>query len=560
MAFSWSAFGKLLAILSDTPAAGAASIQEDVTSNVQGGGFSLGNFGGWSTSAAKFTVLNAARRGISQLYGGVLNKHSVGDCAALYVYNRTDGGATAASDEGATAITAQCSENADFFHGTVASTTGTGDIAPVLTHTTGNNWTTDGAFLLNISKGTIAGNLNGASSALSLTINSGTVVTFLNKLPVTGVSLPISTAIGIATAAIANPVTTRNVPIAVTITVNLAQIGGIFHLFTNGSVVSVAGNQYPEQSIVSGASGLLAGNQQTFTLHLCNPNAQAIIFQGGIQGQYISFDANIIFSGLTSSYYAFGSLLGSDLIYALQAGGTVVNNFLPQAGLEAATTSGPNSGFHLYPGAEIAANTDQGIACTLEQNGVAWAVSDVVQNPHYPVFGGITAFFVREQFTPSTPGGAVIGLQMNMHGPGIGGPGSVAIEALNNNPGTNYSGSGGPLIAPTGLSLNGPFGHLIYCGGAPDASNNAVLFVQNNNTAASNTVNVIILDWAGGGNMTFDVAAGRWHVDRMDASVFSVGGTSGINATITTAKLTTGGANGSMTFAAGILVAQTPAT
>ena len=34
----------------------------------------------------------------------------------------------------------------------------------------------------------------------------------------------------------------------------------------------------------------------------------------------------------------------------------------------------------------------------------------------------------------------------------------------------------------------------------------------------------------------------------------------GINATITTAKLTGGGANGSMTFKNGILTAQTPAT
>jgi hypothetical protein len=68
------------------------------------------------------------------------------------------------------------------------------------------------------------------------------------------------------------------------VTVNLAQIGGIYKLFTNGSVVSVAGISYPEQSIVSSASALLAGNQQTFTLHICNPNSQAIIFQGGFRG------------------------------------------------------------------------------------------------------------------------------------------------------------------------------------------------------------------------------------------------------------------------------------
>lgn len=41
---------------------------------------------------------------------------------------------------------------------------------------------------------------------------------------------------------------------------------------------------------------------------------------------------------------------------------------------------------------------------------------------------------------------------------------------------------------------------------------------------------------------------------------YEVNGTAGINATITTAKLTAGGANGSMTFTKGILTAQTPAT
>lgn len=38
------------------------------------------------------------------------------------------------------------------------------------------------------------------------------------------------------------------------------------------------------------------------------------------------------------------------------------------------------------------------------------------------------------------------------------------------------------------------------------------------------------------------------------------GGSPGFTGTITTAKLTGGGANGSMTFSNGILTAQTPAT
>lgn len=44
------------------------------------------------------------------------------------------------------------------------------------------------------------------------------------------------------------------------------------------------------------------------------------------------------------------------------------------------------------------------------------------------------------------------------------------------------------------------------------------------------------------------------------SGVYRAGGTAGISATITTAKLTAGGANGSMTFVGGILTAQTQAT
>lgn len=53
-------------------------------------------------------------------------------------------------------------------------------------------------------------------------------------------------------------------------------------------------------------------------------------------------------------------------------------------------------------------------------------------------------------------------------------------------------------------------------------------------------------------NATFD--------KNVEAATYSVGGTAGISATITTAKLTSGGANGSMTFVNGILTAQTAAT
>lgn len=561
MAFSWSAFGKLIATLRDAPAAGADSIQVADTHFVSGGGFNLGNVGGWSNSFINVNSANYARRGITQTIGGAQIKHAIGDGSNLYLYLKTDGGMAAASDEGSTALSAQVLENQGYFHGTVSSTTGTGDIAPVLAFTSGNNWTTDGGYLLDITKGTLSGTLTGTTSPLSLTINSGVVATFLNFLTVSGVSLPVSTAIGIATAAIANPGTTRDKPLLTTVVVNLAQIAGIYQPFIAGDVVTVAGNEYPEQSIIQTASAVSGTNQQSLTLKLCNPNSQAILFQGGIQGQYISADANLAFSGMRSAYFAFGSLLGTDLIYGNQVTGGVFNNFLPNAGCEAWQPSGANSAWHLYPGAEVVMNSDQGFACTVEQNGVVWAATDVVECTHFPTFGGDGLFIVRYQYSPPNASLGWHGFQVVCGGPGTGGPNSSGGMIQNAYATTtNYRGSGGPLQAPDGLILSGQWANSIYIQNAPDNSNNAILQVQSNNTAGSTTTNVIQLLYAGGGNLIFDTVAGRWHVDKMDASVFSAGGTPGISTTITTAKLTIGGTNGSMTFAAGILISSTPAT
>ncbi len=546
---SWisSSIGRLIAAFSDNPAAGAGSLQVSQTHTVVGA--ATANATNGSLSQSEFITTNANRRGIAQSRPGVLLSHAIGDRAPIYVYNQGHWGVAYGSDEGATAVTGEVLESPTWFHGTVSSTSGTGDTAPVLAYTSGDNFTVDGGYLLNITKGTLSGTLTGASAPLALTINSGSVATFLNKLPTTGSALPVSTAIGIATAAITPAATTRDTPVAVTVTVNLAQIAGVFQLFTNSSVVTVAGNQMPEQSIISGASGLLAGNQQTFTVHVCNANAQAIIFQGGIQGNYISADMNDI----RSAYFAFGSLTGTDLIYGNQVAGGVANNILPNLGCEKWTATGANSAWHLYPGAEVVKNTDSGFACTLEQNGVAWAATDVVECAPFPTGGGATGFFFRDQSTPSNAGYGMSGLQVAIQGPGASGANTAGIRLTNGyaTP-ANYLGSGGPLQAPQGLSILGQFANPIYIFTAPDASSNAIIFIQNHNTHADTLVTVIELNWAAGGNMTFDATAGRWHVDKMDASTFSVGGVAGITHVLPVGKLTPGGTNGSITYVGGI--------
>ncbi len=549
MAWNVSSIGKLVANFFSNPAAGADSKMFDLTHTVVGGGRSLG--GATSNTQTIYSATNANRRGIKQLLAGVLNSHAVGDAMALYLYNLGHWGLSAGSDEGSGGLTTQMVESSQWFHGTVSSTTGTGDTAPVLAFTSGDQYTVDGGYLLNITKGTLSGTLTGVSTGLSLTINSGSVATFLNKLPTTGSALPVSTAIGIAIGAIAPALTTRDVPVAVTIMVNLAQIGGVYHLFTNGSVVSVAGNQQPEQSIVSGASGLLAGNQQTFTLHVANANAQAVIFQGGIQGNYISADVN----DMRSAYFAFGSLTGTDMIYGNQVAGGVTGNILPNAGCEKWQATGVNSAWHLYPGAEIIKNTDSGFACTLEQNGVVWTNGDVVQGAPFPTAGGAGAFIVREQWMPSNGSFGMSGISVQMGGPGTSGANTAGIRLVNQLGAVNYTGAAGPLTAPMGLLMAGQYTNPIYIFNGPDTSSAAVIKVQN--FTGSGVCPVIELNNIGA-QLNRDTVHSRWNVDKMDATGFSAGGAAGQSFTVPIAPVSPLTVPGSITFVGGIPVSYTP--
>jgi hypothetical protein len=499
------------------PLSGAGALTPTLIQNdVWGAGWSLGNSGGWSTTLNESVVLNSAQRGITQNRSGVFWKHAVGDTAGIYSYTRADGGVSAASDEGVTAATLQSLENDGYFHGTVVSTTGIGDIAPVFTTSVNPNWTTDGAFMLNITKGTIAGNMTGSSGQVSLDIGSGAAVTYLNALPVTvtagGSSLPISTAIGIATASIANPQVNAANPVSTTVVVNLAMIGGTFQLFTAGSVVTVAGNEQPEQSVLISASGVTvvgANHQQTLVMKLRNPNNQAIIFQGGLQGQYLSFDANLALSGMRSSYFVFGSLTGTDLIYGHNVAGGIQGNVLPQLGAEAAQTTGSRSGYHLYPGAEVVANTDFHFACILEQNGVHWAVNDAVENPHYPTYGGSALFVVRDQTTPTNPSFGGAGIFLQMLGPGVCASHAVRIDN-NYIGGSNYLSAGGPLQAPIGIALGGAYSTSFLLQQAPDSG--PIILVSQNNAGASDVTTIIDLNFAAGGNFTHQLSTGTWAV------------------------------------------------
>jgi hypothetical protein len=565
----------------DRSLANPSYVQEETISVTAGAGF---NFSGqWSVTKHHYHTMYQGQRGICQMESGTLERHAIGDTAGLYFYVLSDGGTAAGSDEGVTGISAHVWELQGYFHGTIATTTGTGDMAPTYTLTGGANHLTDGAFLLNISKGQLNGNWNGASTPTYMDIGAGAVETYLNQLPITNLvvtaaawsatttyaagnivtsggnnyvslvpgnanhapatsaaqwavlpagQLPLSTAAGITTTT-GIPFSNQpaNTPVSQSLVVNLAKIGGTFPPFAAGDVVTIAGPNYPEQSILTTASAPVAvgsGMQQTLTMKLRNPQFDhpSIIFKGGIQGQYISMDANLAFSGMRSSYFAFASLDGVNLIYGYQAAGSMAGRILPQStpavAAEAATSTGANSGFHLCPGAEVTSLvTFANLNATLEQNGVRWQAGDAVECPHFPAFGGSGFLLDRYQISPTPLGGGSIGLDLELSGPGFCG-GAQAILIRCGNSATNYYAAGGPVTPPGGIQMSGFYSYGLAMSNAPPQPN-AVLSVASPaspsylsdgsaNPGANPNAKVTVLSILQG-NITFDpgaTTAGTW--------------------------------------------------
>lgn len=486
--------------------------QRQTALTIQGAGFSLGNAGGWTTGCIEYSTMNTAIPGIHQMHSLVLQKHSVGDSAIIYGYNRHDGGISAASDEGATAITLQKLENEGYFHGTVAATTGKGDQAPVMTFTSGNNWHTFGAYMMNISKRMAAGNVLSPSQPLVFSDGENS---FLNFLPVTQGILPISTACGVLDVPITNKGVTPDSPISCTFTVRLKQIQGKLPLFTEGSYVVVGGTNSSEQSQVLVAADRGDGTQ-TLTMLLRNPNQASVIFQEGIAGCCISFGANLRFSGMRSSYPALGSLTGSDLIYLVNVAGGTFNNILPQLGCEAAKNDGgPNSDIELFQSAEVVYNPEFFAAKgTLEQNPINWAVGDLTENPHYYIGGGSIAWFISKQITPSNSIAGSVGLKVDIGGTGYGGGNSRTVEFVNYNPASFYRGNGGPLDAPLAINIFGPHYTGIRMSSAHEPGG-ATTEVMNPNNPKKPLAAILdkSYNWLPGANLWFLGEKGYWQFD-----------------------------------------------
>jgi hypothetical protein len=546
-----------------------------------GVGFNWGNAGGWSVQHGLSEKGTFNTRGIGQMSVSNSEKHATGDFAAQYVYAYTDGGVTAQSDEGLTLDTREGGETDDWFHGTVAEGAKPGSTLLPVRYVPGphsENTTTDGAYMLDISKGTISGIVTGPDSLVP-----GTSV---HAMPVSA-KLPVSTGIGVVTTPIP-AIQVKNVPEKV----RLSGVRLLQGSFTTGKAC-LAGGWYPEQVLIAEVGPAKGGSQDVTIIHK-NPNGRdeknpTSLWQGGICGQYISLDRNLDRDGFRTSYEAVGATDASHLAYVWNVKGATMSNMLKvyqapvhlknlsrsggvvtasfakanesyifnqaptvviadasnrsfngsvhmpeyvddssqvlkwsQAGPDEKATSAtidlPPSyyGFHLYPGAEVLGPQVAG-GVPLEPNSVEWAPGDVIENPHHPSFAMNAR--MTEVFQHTLPNGySSNGQRWDFFGSGI--SANYRPSAWRNaNPCSLYIGCGGTLEPIRWNTFLGPYGEWLNIRNAP--LNHGTLFtVGCDSRGCDHTPSYTLFDLQHGA-MEYDPSNGNFTVPRMTAQLFS---------------------------------------
>jgi len=544
-------------------------------------GFSWGNAGGWSVQAGTSDSGTFNTRGIGQMLTSRSVKHATGDFAAQYIYAYTDGGATAKSDEGFTLDTREGGETDRWFQGTAAAGATPGTTLLPVTYTASPNSqdaTTDGAYMLDISKGTISGVVTGPE-----TLVEGTSV---HVIPVSA-RLPPSTGIGVVDTSIPR-IKVEDVPEAITLT-GVRLVRGSF---VTGKAC-LAGGWYPEQVLVTKAGQAANGLQDVTIIHK-NPNGKdaanpTSLWQGGVCGQYLSLDRNVARDGFPTSYEVVGATDSSHLAYIWNVKGGTKDNVLriyraPVAlknlsrsnGIVTASFGGPNqsyifnhaanaviagasnpsfngtvhlpsytddlnrtlswsqqgpdatassatidlpasyNGFHLYPGAEVLGPRIAG-KVPLEPNSVAWASGDVIENPHNPSFymGGRGTALVQHTL-PSNSNS--YGQMWGFSGSGIS-ANYYPAEWRNFNPCSIYIGCGGTLEPILWSSYVGPYSRLISARTAP--LNEGTLITVGCDERGCDHKSPYRLFQLQNGAVDYDPADGTVTVPKMSASLLS---------------------------------------
>jgi hypothetical protein len=435
---------------------------------------------GWSHGNAIGVHYTNFTPGVHQGMSMSYYNQAVGDTAGAYYYVQTNGGVTAASDEGFKALAGDSGENPSQYYGTVNSPGGTGLTQISTLPAVGPGGTAssdasqgDGSYLIDTAGAPYPPTLSPYNMTGLVQLGGQTP----DEMTVGGTgTVTASTAIGTLAAALAPNycVPVGNCTQLMTFTVSL--MSGAFQMTYPSTNIICFADGFHEQAVVTMRS-VPIGGVQSVTAVIREPHpAGTWVFQGGSSCQFGSFDANIntgpggqgTRNTLRYLFEVFGAPDTTHLYVGSFSYGGLAS--LPLGNVSRATG---NTTFNIFPGAEVLDVQDYSMAdaitapqvdgtFTLEPNNVVWsAVSppDTVEEPHNPV--GAYCGICWSLIINSPQAVKSVGYKFSVGGQGAQGghydnaAGFDAVKVPNTTLNTFYVGNGGLAAPPGGIRLTG---------------------------------------------------------------------------------------------------------
>jgi hypothetical protein len=374
------------------PPATGANGQGNISFTLQssGAGKNMGNFTGgtandqgWRTLANSIFSTITTASGIADGASSGVDKSGSGDAQGFGIGISGPGGVNAASDEGYIPLGVGVTEKANGT-GTIQTTTGTGDTAPVTTVMQKYN----DQLLIDTSRPQLSTTVTAVSSTWA-----GSTLG-LQSLPIASGATP-STGIAITTTYIAGPSGSTLIGTPFTQSFTATNTG---QALTTG-LVWVVSSVHSEQCTVSGLTGTTT---QTGTIDCAYAHSiGSIIMQGGTHGVGV-FDADNS-QGVVTDFIIAGAFDSTHLALVFTTEQGIGSLAVPVLGSMYASATAGTNGLHVYSGARVVFLASDKTTATLEQNDVAWTVGDNVVAPSFSSFHESLVAVVSNQVSLSNP-------------------------------------------------------------------------------------------------------------------------------------------------------------
>ncbi len=474
-------------------------------------------------------LFNTFTRGGHQMWLGTMHNNGIGDATMQSLYMFSKGGCHYPGDECRVVQSLYNYEDGPHYAGTVLSTTGTGDTAPVLS---GPNQGTDatfldGGYLLLTANPLAASQLTGVSTLFQNTT--------LTQLATTS-AIPVST--GYATLSdisvvpgLANTYTTVK-----GITATLRPIPGLTRPAVSSLQTGLAcfvDYDHYEQAAITVTATTATTATLTAVLRYSYHQGGAfvpVLFQGGTCGTFLSSDASrkfgayvlphtsLTIDGMMTSYPAPGSLDGRSIITGMPNAGGWIR--IPLGGDQAWTLApGPASAFTLFHGTEVIDTGAQGRHPTLATNDIPFVAKATVSAPHANAVNLYGQSINVTKDSPSNYQSHSYNLVLAAEGHGIGGSHDM-LDIVGLSPHSDYRSGGGPLVPPTVFNMaTGYFNNIMNIGNAPDG------FMTNIGVCnAAGVIGLYNLPNAAQGNVTqftYNCGTQIFHLPKLNADIFT---------------------------------------